>query len=838
MKAFPDEPALTYVSREIRKVARPFFWQENTFKFHMGCGTMTMMYGHADLDEARQWLNWTTICAIVSRITLAIEFTMAPILGPSFGAGVITISSDAEDKLSATFAGALAEECTCELEQQASEISRVASDRKIVDYADTIATAWKNDYNMANRQHEAPYRCTECGKAGLPPDGSYVMNHARSARTPTLLPNVISTLLRAFSSRIPRSPIAIFSVSSCSLGPLAGQAYTGIPGRLGTVGPLTSSEVTHVGLLLENCCNFCSTAEEMSRFGGPGRSSADELAYGDIPQRWDRDRFERFGARGPPPQRFQEDYRYEERDRPGRREVAVADRIDERGPAGRFEERDRYFEEDRYAPGAGRPQRKRTDRELFGDVDPRELAGMAMTPYRRKSVSRPDLDIDIEIDRRAPPRPGILRRQSSLDTFDRRPAPRYNEEDEYRMAPYTPVPLPIRRPREEAFEEIRYRDHEPEDYREVEIQRERSVHRRRPAKSVKSTKTKSVTTRQTSPSSASSESFEEIEKEDSIRESIAETARRVKKGKTRMPKRLVRREAILDLGYPFDEEEDFYVLRIALEKDQIDEVIKISEQYKEGGIKKVYRFEEKEEIEAFSPPPGEHEEVVKTEWVNPPTIIFGGARSERARSVRAPSPSSRSTTTRRTSPARTRRSHSRRPSSPGTIVQERRTIIEERGPPPPPPPGAIPIPPPTVYAVPPAAYPAPPAEYYEDRRTIIEERAPAPSRHGGELVVQERDYRSDRDIQSEIRALEAERRALRLEREAEEKRDMAVRIRERPTEEEFQLVEYRERRPTREVLEVVERERSPPRNVMRVEKDRKARKKRAKVVAAAVATLT
>ena len=57
----------------------------------------------------------------------------------------------------------------------------------------------------------------------------------------------------------------------------------------------------------------------------------------------------------------------------------------------------------------------------------------------------------------------------------------------------------------------------------------------------------------------------------------------MKKGKTRMPKRLVRREAIMDLGYPFDEEDDFFVLRTALEKEQIDEVMKISESYKDGG---------------------------------------------------------------------------------------------------------------------------------------------------------------------------------------------------------------------------------------------------------------
>lgn len=94
---------------------------------------------------------------------------------------------------------------------------------------------------------------------------------------------------------------------------------------------------------------------------------------------------------------------------------------------------------------------------------------------------------------------------------------------------------------------------------------------------------------------------------------------------------------------------------------------------------------------------------------------------------------------------------------------------------------------------------------------------PRSSSHGGALVVREREYKSDRDINSEIARLEAERRALRLEREADIRREKAQRIRE----EDYQLVEYRE--PRREVLEVVERERSPQRNVVRVEKDRKGR---------------
>lgn len=316
----------------------------------------------------------------------------------------------------------------------------------------------------------------------------------------------------------------------------------------------------------------------------------------DIPQRWDRDRFERFGRAPPPGSRYEEDYRYTERDRPGRRDVTVVDHIEDRGSRGRFEERDRYWEEDRYV--SSRP-RRRTDRELLydttslkatqnrrltfcsGDVDPRDLAGMALTPYRRKSISREELDID----RREFVRPGLLRRQSSLDTFDRRPS--YVEREEYRVPAYTPVPLPIRRPyyREEHY-------YAPEDYREVEIRRERSVHRSRPPPpaSSKSRKSKSrastsiVSPSRVSSSSSSSESYTEVESETEETITIVDTERKFKKGKTRMPKRLVRREAIMDLGYPFDEEEDFFVLRIALEKEQIDEVIKISETYKNGGM--------------------------------------------------------------------------------------------------------------------------------------------------------------------------------------------------------------------------------------------------------------
>lgn len=315
----------------------------------------------------------------------------------------------------------------------------------------------------------------------------------------------------------------------------------------------------------------------MSRYRDP------DLAYGDIPQRWDRERFERIGSRGSGGPRFEEDFRYEERDRPGRRDVLVADHIEERrGSRGRFDESDRFFDEQEARARAASRRRRRTDRELFGDIDPREVADLALAPYV------------------PPPRPGIIRRQSSLDTFDRRSTRRGKED--YRIPAYTPVPLPIRR----SHHHHHHDDwEEPEDYREVEIRRERSVHRRRgprppreeskapsssssssssnteyvppPPKSRATSKAPSkATTAVASPPPAPSVKSSSFEA--SVREE-----RRFKKGKTRMPKRLVRLEAIMDLGYPFDEEDDFFVLRIALEKEQIDEVIQISETYKDGG---------------------------------------------------------------------------------------------------------------------------------------------------------------------------------------------------------------------------------------------------------------
>jgi hypothetical protein len=275
----------------------------------------------------------------------------------------------------------------------------------------------------------------------------------------------------------------------------------------------------------------------MSRY----RSSTGNLAFADDePQRWDRDRFERIRSRGPEERDL---FRYQEHERVGprggHRDVAIEERVDARSPRGaRFQERERFFEDDRFGP----PARRRTD--FMEEPIPAEVANRALAPYRRRSRSIVERDIvDVPVRRQ---RPQFIRRQSSLDTFDRAPAPRYL--DDYRLPADVPIPLPIRRPRspprryrEEAFEEIRYRDLPEKDfdeYRDIRVRRERHGRHRshsRPARSARSV------------SSSSSDSVEEV---------VTTPAPPLigKRGKTRMPKRLAHKKAVVEMGLPFEEE--------------------------------------------------------------------------------------------------------------------------------------------------------------------------------------------------------------------------------------------------------------------------------------------
>ena len=184
----------------------------------------------------------------------------------------------------------------------------------------------------------------------------------------------------------------------------------------------------------------------------------------------------------------------------------------------------------------------------YYEEDVRSLGGSPLRGhFEPPSDRRRRQSITIERDyvppaRQNPPRPGIIRRQSSLDTFDRKPMVRYG--DRFREPPETIViPASGRRRRsppryiERDYEEdIRvaepdyYGDEDWRGFREREVE---TVRRRRPGNEA---------------------IFEEREEEIHVN---AEPERPYpRKGKTKMPKRLVNTRAIIELGYPFEEEVD------------------------------------------------------------------------------------------------------------------------------------------------------------------------------------------------------------------------------------------------------------------------------------------
>ena len=150
----------------------------------------------------------------------------------------------------------------------------------------------------------------------------------------------------------------------------------------------------------------------------------------------------------------------------------------------------------------------------------------------------------------------LLRRQSSLDTFDRRPAPRF----------YEPIPLPRHKrlppPRvyaERDYEEIkisepdRYGDEEYHAYPERLLEREivKSKRRRSGSRTSKSRTRRSASRTSTTSSSSSSSSSSSAGGTTITGKSKSQYP---KKGKTRIPARLVNTRALIDLTYPFIQE--------------------------------------------------------------------------------------------------------------------------------------------------------------------------------------------------------------------------------------------------------------------------------------------
>ncbi|KAL2062856.1 hypothetical protein VTL71DRAFT_5928, partial [Oculimacula yallundae] len=546
-------------------------------------------------------------------------------------------------------------------------------------------------------------------------------------------------------------------------------------------------------------------------FRDPYRSSGSDLAYGGRggagggggggPQRWDSERFAqerdraRFSGGGPPGPGFGDRDRFEERDSsflqgPGggrARERSVDEIYERRVPRG--------FEEDRY------------DSRQYYDEGPRHAPerpfgrdrGHSITIEKEREREREFIDPDPPV-RRGGNRPAFLRRQSSLDTFDRKPLTRFVEREEYGPParyreelraplppPLTPIPLPRSRglPPPRRYAEREYEDIEvaepdyygddsfrgyPERVREREI-----IRRRRRSKDSRASHSVRGSVRSSSTSSSSSE-----ETTISVRSEFP------KKGKTRMPARLVHKRAIIELGYPFEEEGDTIIIQKALGRENIDEVIKLSEDF---------RNSEKAEM--------------------------SGARSEA-----------------------------------GTVIEERHEVFTVP-PPPPPPANHMPPPPPAPVTIvqdtkivehvgPPHHHhpdpviintgPGPREEIYE-RRETYESGPPVGSMA---LAVRPHDHRKDeRAIRAEIKALEAEKEALRAEKRAERELRKADRIRGHGRSSESDLVLYEHERFERagEEVTLVRRERiEEPEGGVRIQKDKKVPPP--KLVRAMLKTLT
>lgn len=479
----------------------------------------------------------------------------------------------------------------------------------------------------------------------------------------------------------------------------------------------------------------------------------------------------------------QDRYPYPDRERDRYPEDRVP-RFDDRRFDGRFDDRG-----DQYSQAPPRRYREHSDerhdrggfRGGYDDDFVRDRRHYDDEPRYARPVPERERDFErrIYIDKEreqyrspSPPRrPQVmLRRQSSLDTFDRRPPLHFlererreeygpparredfrREREDFRAPAYVPIPLPRTRqlpaaaPPPQRYDEIQIAEpgyYGDEEFRNMpERVREREVHRssrRRRDRSRDSRTTRTYSHRSSSRSSSVSSRTSDTSGGTAIRNEYP------KKGKTRIPARLVSKRALIELGYPFIEEVSLQqvscshiseadtrtqgntvIVLKALGQENIDELLKVSEEFKKGELELAAARsaagnlleERREEIYTIPPPP-------------PP-------------------------------------------------------VIPVAVPPPPPPPAAAPAPAPVVVAPPPPPPPAPvevvpppppppaPVKTEVVKETVIRDVSPG---RGAPVVYESSEVdigplavarhrsqsRSNREIRAEIKALEAEMRDTRI----------------------------------------------------------------------------
>ncbi len=221
--------------------------------------------------------------------------------------------------------------------------------------------------------------------------------------------------------------------------------------------------------------------------------------------------------------------------RPGRGGGGGGSEFGGRGPARVEEDRIHFHHEEEKGPG----HHWHRDTIFYEDEPDAAPPRAAVIPYRSGPPRGRRQSIHLERELVAPaasprvgppPRPKFIRRQSSLDTHDRRPLPRYGDfEDVGRPVMTIPVPTPRRRRspiqhyEEREYEEIRVGSPDihvvDDDYANVrETERTTRSYRFR--------------------------AHDDLDVRDPP----------LRRGKTRLPRRLVEKTAIDVLGYPFEEE--------------------------------------------------------------------------------------------------------------------------------------------------------------------------------------------------------------------------------------------------------------------------------------------